>query len=202
MRRRKIALTLSVSVLVALGACSKTPDQTGSAPTGTAELDGSSSSLDASTPIKTLMDSIVDPAADGIWESVATISDENGVHKRAPRTPEEWQQVRRHAVTLIEAMNLVMMKGRPAAPAGTPPKAGELTPAQIDALLRTDHETLAAFAKNVQTTTRSAIAAIDKRDPGALFEAGSAIDHACESCHMTFWYPDIQDPRLQHLKPQ
>jgi len=201
--RRQVTILTILSVLIALGGCSKAPDHAASGPSGAAKLDGTpASDFDSSTPIKTLMNSIVDPSADGIWESVATVSDENGVHKRAPRTPEEWQEVRRHAVTLIEAMNLVMMKGRPAAPAETPPKAGELTPAQIDALLKTDHETLVAFARNVQTTTRSAITAIDKRDPEALFEAGSAIDQACESCHMTFWYPDIEDPRLQHLKPK
>jgi len=201
LRRHLTILTISASVVAVLGGCSGATDQTAPNQTETARMEGlPANTFDTSTSIKELMDSTVDPAADVIWGSVATVSDENGVNKRQPRTPEEWKEVRRHAVTLIEAMNLVMMKGRRAAPAGTPPKAGELAPEQIDALLKSDPETLAAFARNMQTTTRSALAAIDKRDPAALFEAGSAIDRACESCHMTFWYPDIQDPRLQHLK--
>jgi hypothetical protein len=34
-----------------------------------------------------------------------------------------------------------------------------------------------------------ALAAIDKKDSEALFEAGDKIDEVCESCHQVFWYP-------------
>jgi hypothetical protein len=35
-----------------------------------------------------------------------------------------------------------------------------------------------------------ALAAIDKKDAQALFEAGDKIDEVCESCHQVFWYPE------------
>lgn len=202
MRRHLITLAASLGAIAALGACSeKAFEQAG---TNQAEVvQGKAAQIaafDTSTSIKELMDSTVDPAADAIWDSVATVSDKNGVDRRQPRTEEEWKGLRRHAITLIEAMNLVMMKGRHAAPADTPRPPGELSSAQIDGLLSSDHETFVAFAQNMQNTTRLALSAIDKRDPVALFEAGSAIDSACESCHVTFWYPDGGDPRLQHLK--
>src|SRR5512142_2124132 len=82
--------------------------------------------------LKELMDSTVDPAADGIWEAVVVRSTRKGVEYHQPRTPEEWAAVRRDAVALIEAMNLVVMPGRRAAPANTKPGLGELEPAQIE----------------------------------------------------------------------
>jgi len=201
MRRHLIIWTASIGAVATLAGCSqKAPDQTASNRAETVQTENQAGLYDTSTTIKELMDSTVDPAADALWESVATVSDKNGVDKRQPRTEEEWKDLRRHAITLIEAMNLVMMKGRHAAPAGVKRPSGELSTEQIDALLASDHETLVAFAQNMQKTTRVALAAIDKRDPAALFEAGSEIDRACEGCHMTFWYPDGGDPRLQHLK--
>src|SRR4051812_8144475 len=62
--------------------------------------------------IRELMDSEIDPAADFIWGSVASISTRAGLEERQPRTDEEWLEVRRHAITLIEASNLLVMKGR------------------------------------------------------------------------------------------
>lgn len=160
----------------------------------------SAPAFDTTASIRELMNAVIDPAADGLWGSVATVSDEAGVNRHQPRTDAEWVEVRRHAVTLMEGMNLVMMEGRKAAPVGTAQGDGELSPRQIDALLASDHDSLIAFAQNLQGTTRTALAAIDKRDPQALFEAGSEIDKACESCHVTFWYPETADPRLGHAK--
>src|SRR5512147_2934186 len=62
--------------------------------------------------IKDIMDSMVDPSADYLWESVATIVTKKGVEERRPRTPEDWKQVRRRAVALVEATNLLIMDGR------------------------------------------------------------------------------------------
>jgi hypothetical protein len=62
--------------------------------------------------IRELMDAEVDPAADYLWASVASISTKAGLEERQPRTEEAWHEVRRHAVTLVEATNLLIMKGR------------------------------------------------------------------------------------------
>src|SRR5262244_1102226 len=56
--------------------------------------------------IKDIMDSMVDPGADFIWESVATVISAKGVEDRAPHTDEEWKEVRRRAIMLMEATNL------------------------------------------------------------------------------------------------
>src|SRR5262249_44262884 len=62
--------------------------------------------------VKDIMDSMVDPSADFMFESVAEIADERGVTQKAPQTDDDWKQVRRHALVLLEAPNLLVMEGR------------------------------------------------------------------------------------------
>jgi hypothetical protein len=145
--------------------------------------------------IRELMDSTVDPAADGLWDSVAVTSTDKGVEETQPKTDADWAAVRRHAVTLMESMNLVVMKGRHAAPPGTKAALGELSPAEIDQHIDVNRGALIGFAKALRATAQKALTAIDKKDVQGLFEAGSNIDEACEACHVTFWYPNQRVPR-------
>src|ERR1700728_4453385 len=69
--------------------------------------------------IKELMESIIDPSADVLWGAVGTVVDREGIHESVPRTKEEWLDVRRAAVRIVEGGNLLIMPGRAAAPAGT-----------------------------------------------------------------------------------
>jgi len=144
--------------------------------------------------IKELMDSTVDPAADGVWDAVATIVTEKGVDQREPRTDEEWHEVRRHAITLIEAMNLVMMDGRRVAPTGTKPGLGEQSPEQIGAMIAANRPAFDQFAESVRSDALRALDAIDRKDSQALFRIGSDMDESCEGCHVTFWYPNSARP--------
>src|SRR5688572_2310667 len=59
--------------------------------------------------IKDIMDSITDPSADVVWNSVQTVVTASGIEETAPRTDEEWVNVRRGAIRLAEAANLLMM---------------------------------------------------------------------------------------------
>src|SRR5215470_1992379 len=62
--------------------------------------------------IKEIMESIIDPSADVLWGAVGTIMDKEGVQELIPKTPEEWLDVRRAAVRIIEGGNLLMMPSR------------------------------------------------------------------------------------------
>src|ERR1700722_5868025 len=104
------------------------------------------------TTIKDIMESIVDPSADGLWEAVGTVVDKEGIHESFPKTPEDWRDVRRAAVRIIEGSNLLMMPGREAAPPGTRSDAPgvELEPDQISALLNKNRAAFDGFAKALQ----------------------------------------------------
>src|SRR5258708_23628501 len=65
--------------------------------------------------IKDIMDSMVEPSGDSVFESVQEISDEHGISEKAPRTDAEWENVRHHLFVLLEAPNLMTMGDRKAA---------------------------------------------------------------------------------------
>src|ERR1043166_4401215 len=62
--------------------------------------------------IKDLMQSIVDPSADIVWNSVTTVQSVEGTVDNAPKTDDDWAKVRHGAIALSEAANLLMMPGR------------------------------------------------------------------------------------------
>jgi hypothetical protein len=142
--------------------------------------------------IKDIMDSMVDPGADFIWESVATTVSERGIEEKQPKTADEWQNVRRHAVIVYEAGNLLLMPGRKVAPEGVKSENPniELEPHQIEALISGDRKAFTDFAHALQDTIVPVMKAVDSKDPEALLNAGDAIDRACENCHLKYWYPE------------
>ena len=148
----------------------------------------------AYTSVKDIMESIVDPSADVIWGAVGTVVDREGIHDASPKTPEDWRDVRRAAVRIIEGGNLLMMPGRDAAPAGTKSEAPgvELEPAQIGALIKKSRKSFDAFAKALQAVGVEALQASDSQNAALLLDIGARMESVCESCHTTFWYPQAQ----------
>ena len=140
--------------------------------------------------IKDIMDSLVDPGADYIWDAVATTVTAKGKEEKYPRTDEEWKEVRRRAIHLMEASNMLLIPGRHVARPGEKgdPRV-ELPPEQIEALINKDRANFTKLASGLYDSVLPALRAIDAKDKEALLEAGDAIDQACESCHFTYWYP-------------
>lgn len=194
MRRAVQFLCAIIAATAALAACS--PGSTAIQPplAKSPPAPAQESPFIATATIRELMDSTVDPSADALWDSVAVIYSMSGEKERKPRTPEEWLAVRRHAITLIEATNLLVIEGRHAAPAGTQPGEGELSPLQIDQRIAADRAAFVQFAHALHATATKALEAIDNRDSEALLQAGGDIDAACEACHVTYWYPNQKIP--------
>ena len=146
--------------------------------------------------IKDIMDSVVDPSADYIWESVQTIVSAKGTENRMPRTDEEWKEVRRRAIALLEATNLLQIPGRHVAKPGEKaddPKV-ELGPEQIEELINKDRASWIKKAHGLHDATLQSLAAIDAKDADKLLDVGNAIDEACENCHLQYWYPNEKRP--------
>jgi len=147
--------------------------------------------------IKELMDSIIDPSADVLWNAGGTVVDKDGFHELAPKTEEQWLDVRRAAVRIIEGGNLLMMPGREAAPAGTKSETPgvELEPAEISALIKKNRKGFDGFAKALQGVGLEALRASDTKNAALLLDMGARMDAVCESCHQTFWYPNVLKPQ-------
>ena len=146
--------------------------------------------------IKDLMESIIDPSADVLWGAVTTVVDQEGIHETFPKTPEEWLDLRRAAVRIIEGANLLMMPGRDAAPMGTKSEVPgvELEPAQITALIKKKRKSFDAFAKALRVLGLEALRASDSKDAASLMEIGGRMEDVCEGCHKAFWYPLEKHP--------
>jgi hypothetical protein len=147
--------------------------------------------------IKDIMDSMVDPNGDFIFESVQQIADEHGVREKAPKTDEDWEEVRHHLFVLIEAPNLLTMEGRKAARPEDKSKnpAIENEPAEVQKLVDADRSSFIRRARRLQDAAILGMKAVDAKDKDALFKAIDRIDKACENCHLHYWYPN--DKRAQ-----
>jgi cytochrome c556 len=146
--------------------------------------------------IKDIMDSMVDPGSDYIWDAVETTVSAKGVEEKAPHTDEEWKEVRRHAIMLIEATNLLQIPGRHVAQAGEKaddPKV-ELAPEQIEDMINKDRAAWIKFAHGLHDASIEALKAADAKDKDKLLDIGNGIDEACEKCHLQYWYPNERKP--------
>jgi hypothetical protein len=141
--------------------------------------------------IKDIMDSIVDPNADYLWGTVSATVTSKGTITKVPKTDDDWKEVRRHAVSLFEATNLLIMPNRHVARPGEKSDNPDIeeAPEAIEAHIHQDPATFANRIEALRDASASMLAAIDKKDPVALESSGDILDRACESCHLVYWYP-------------
>jgi cytochrome c556 len=188
---------LAAVVVAAIGGCSENsrPASNTAGADSSARPPVQQSRVSADASIRELMEYIVDPSADGLWNAVAIVQTQSGTDRREPRTAKEWQVVRAQAVTLVESANLLVLGTRKAAPEGTSAGEGELSANSIDARIAANRVVFEDLAANLRNTARKALAAIDRQDANDLLAVGGEIDVACEACHTTFWYPDQNNLR-------
>lgn len=111
---------------------------------------------------KLLMQAIVDPVADHLWEAVSVDITAAGRKETRPETDAEWLALRNDAVTLAESGNLLMMHPR----------------AHDGDWMRLSQELVDASA--------GAIKAIEAKNPEQLFDAGGEIYAVCTGCHSKY----------------
>ena len=105
---RLSAPLLSLLALTQFGCSSNTTSSAQAA----ANSSTTAADIHPSASLQEVMDGIVDPSADGMWDAVETTVDKDGEHDKQPRSAEEWAEVRRKTITLIEAANLLVIVGR------------------------------------------------------------------------------------------
>jgi hypothetical protein len=113
--------------------------------------------------LKQLMEWVIDPAADAVWDSVKTIITEQGTREIAPQTQEQWDAVRNGAALLAESSNLLMMQTR----------------------ARDQGEWIAA-ARRLAGTAQKALKAAESKNAAGVFAAGGEIYEACSACHRRY----------------
>jgi hypothetical protein len=148
--------------------------------------------------IQDIMSTIVDPAADALWDSVSSETTNDGIEEKQPRSDAEWRAVRAHAVTLVEASRLLAAEHRPVTHGGKQVEdahvPGILPAHEIESAIKTDRTGFEARARELQDAACQALNAIEAKSPARLLAAGGAIDQACERCHQAYWYPNAERP--------
>jgi cytochrome c556 len=143
--------------------------------------------------VKELMEYMIDPASDYIFDSVSTVIDPHGkVIEKAPKTDEDWEKLRIGAVTLAEGVYLLKIP-RPFTPPGdenhSGPDGTELTPAQITAKVTHDPVEWNARIETLRNVGLQVLEIAKTRNTKELWDAAENLDEACESCHRAYWYP-------------
>jgi hypothetical protein len=110
--------------------------------------------------IKQIMNGIVAPGANAVFNAVSTTVTQKGIEEVFPRNDEEWAALGNSAAALAEAGNMMMVEGR-AVDAGDWIKMSQ---ALVDA------GTLA-------------LKAVDAKSTDAVLTAGEKVNESCDNCH-------------------
>jgi hypothetical protein len=153
--------------------------------------------------IQDIMEGIVAPTSDILFDAVATDITAQGVNEKRPQNDEEWEHVEWAAIALVESMNMIRVPGRIVARPGEKtksegPDAPELTPEEIRAKIDKDRAKFLKYSNDLQDQAIKALAIARRHDAPGLFDIGEDIDNACESCHLEYWYPNDTAARSAH----
>lgn len=143
--------------------------------------------------VKELMRDMLDPASDYIFDSVSSTITKDGAVDHVPTTQADWDKLRAGAVMIAEGVYLLKVP-RPFAPPGdennsTGPDPEELSPAQITAKLEKDPVLWNAKIEALRNVGLEVLDIVKRKDVKELWDASENLDHACENCHLEFWYP-------------
>lgn len=193
--QRKLGFVVTLALLVSTSACTEQAD-VNSTPAVNPQPVNAAADYRPRATLQELMLSVIDPNIDPIWNSISTVSTAEGIEEIRPQTDEDWARLRNHAVTLREVSNLLVIPGRNVAhpEVSTSTHHTELHAEAIEALIAAQWSIFVDRAHALQDAADLAIKAIDAKDVDKLEEVGGIIEHACESCHSQFWYPDDKRP--------
>ena len=148
------------------------------------------------TSVEELMRSLIDPAADTLWDAVVITSTIDGINEQQPETDEDWLRLERATITLVEAGNLLQMDGRRIADAGSVSELPgiDLEPADIAKRVANNRDAWLRSARELHDAGAVLLTAVRNRNIDGLLVGGERLDVACESCHSRFWYPAYPAP--------
>jgi len=189
MHYKQSVIIIIVSLLL-LSSCEKAPAPV--ADEASKRVVEQLATLSATATVKQIMMTVIDPNADFLWGSTQEIADSLGVRKKEPKTDADWAAVRYSLLLLRDAPALLVAPGRKAALLSdrSSNPAVENQPEVIQALMDTQRPEWTKRAEALRSVAMAGLVAADARDVVAFNKALTDLDHACESCHVHFWYPN------------
>ena len=141
--------------------------------------------------VSEVMSAIIMPASNVLWEAAYPESTPEGEVIKGPADEAAWLKVREAAISLAASTNLLLIPDLPVKDPAliTETPAGELNPAAMAALIKSQSVAWAAHASVLHATAMQALDAIDQRDLDKLYDITGGLDGPCTGCHQQFWYP-------------
>jgi hypothetical protein len=202
--RALLAAGFALSIGVLASSCSSAK----SSPASTSTAAAAAVSVPNTTPllgdmkpivsVKDLMEYMIDPASDYVFDSVKTIVQPDGkVVEIVPKTDDDWKKLQVGAVTMLEGIYLLKVQ-RPFAPAGdlnnsVGPDANELSPTEITAKVQKDPVEWNARIEALRNVGLQVLDIVKRKNTQELWDASENLDEACENCHKSYWYPKEDD---------
>ena len=203
-----LAAGLALSIGVLASSCSSAKSSPPSTSTTNAATPPPNNAIANVTPllgdmkpvvsVKELMEYMIDPASDYVFDSVKTIVQPNGkVVEIVPKTDDDWKKLQVGAVTMLEGIYLLKVQ-RPFSPAGdlnnsVGPDANELSPAEITAKVQKDPVEWNARIEALRNVGLQVLDIVKRKNTQELWDASENLDEACEACHKSYWYPKEDD---------
>jgi len=116
--------------------------------------------------VQQIMVGLVDPAADGIWNSAGAIVTATSDETWAPSSDTDWERLEGHARALARGAD-----------------------ALVDPVRVNGREDWAVPARALRTASVAALRAAQRRDTSAIYAASEQLLDACQQCHKHYWLP-------------
>ena len=113
--------------------------------------------------IKQIMNGIVMPGANVIYNAVGTTSTASGVVEIAPRNDKEWAAVSNSAAALVESGNLLLLGGR-----------------------AVDNGDWVKITREFMDAGNAALKAAEARNADGILTAGGDLNSSCDTCHAKY----------------
>jgi len=113
--------------------------------------------------IKQIMDGIVGPASDAVFNAVSSEVTAAGVTEKAPQTDEEWRKLGASAAALAESGNLMLMGTRAI-------DAGDWT----------------TITREMIKVSTDVLRATEAKDKDKVFDLGEGLYNTCDNCHRKY----------------
>lgn len=158
---KTLALPMALSVLATLGACSTEEED--------ASQETTAAVYNTSLNMQELMNYVLEPAADVLWDSGGWVLDASGYEELYPTTEEGWEFVRAQAAVVVETGNMLALPGR-----------------------AEDNDAWMIYSQGLSDAGVMAMEAAASQDEEAFFQAGAQLYSVCTACHQAY-NPEINN---------
>ena len=151
-------LSLLMLALLGLTSCSEE-----SAPTGTGGGSAEEGRYNTSLDMINLMNLVVEPVADTLWETAGWVLSDAGYEELYPTTDEGWAFAYNQSAMIVEIGNILAL-----------PERAE------------NRETWLTYSQAISTVGLAAMKATAEQDKEAYFQAGAQLYSVCTACHQAY----------------